>query len=101
MEIISIEKLSGNEVYCTNSPLLLVKNMLRSELHCQKGLNVMVRPPVCRHGLKNFLVNFDGKISFFFYRKIPRSMGYGEHGVYGVGVGSAVTPRPCRRQKSG
>ena len=32
-------KLSGIEVYCTNSVmLLLVKNMLCSKLHCQKVL---------------------------------------------------------------
>ena len=32
-------KPSGNEVYCTHSIILLVKNMLYSKLHCQKGSN--------------------------------------------------------------
>ena len=32
-------KLSGNEVYHTNSSILLVKNMLCSRLRYQKGLN--------------------------------------------------------------
>ena len=32
---------------------------------------------------------------------ILRSLGDGEHGVYGVGVREGVTPRPCRRQNSG
>ena len=32
-------KLSGNEVYRTNALLLLIKIMLCSKLHCQKGLN--------------------------------------------------------------
>ena len=31
-------KLSGNEVYCTNASLLLIKIMLCSKLHCQKVL---------------------------------------------------------------
>ena len=29
---------SSNEIYCTNSLILLVRNMLWSELHCQKVL---------------------------------------------------------------
>jgi hypothetical protein len=29
----SIQKLSGNEVYCTNASLLLMNNFLRSKLH--------------------------------------------------------------------
>jgi hypothetical protein len=32
-------KLSGNEVYYTNSLILVVKIMLCSKLHCQKVLN--------------------------------------------------------------
>ena len=32
--------LFGNEVYRTNSLILLVKNMLCNKLHCQKGSNV-------------------------------------------------------------
>ena len=35
-------KLSGNEGYYTNSSILLVKNMLCSKLHCQKGFNSML-----------------------------------------------------------
>ena len=31
--------LSGNEVYCTNSSTLLVKNMLCSQLHYHKRIN--------------------------------------------------------------
>ena len=34
-------KLSGNEVYFTNSLILLGKNMLGSKLHCQKGFNLI------------------------------------------------------------
>ena len=33
--------LFSNEVYNTNSPILLVQNMLCSELHCQKSLNLI------------------------------------------------------------
>jgi len=33
-------KLSGNEVYYTNALLLLIKNMLCSKLHCQKGFEL-------------------------------------------------------------
>ena len=33
------QNLSGNEVYSTNSLILLVKNMLCSRLHGQKGFN--------------------------------------------------------------
>ena len=32
--------LSANEVYYTNSLILLVKNMLCSKLHCQKGFDL-------------------------------------------------------------
>ena len=32
-------KLSGNEVYCTNASLLLIKIMRCSKLHCQKVFN--------------------------------------------------------------
>ena len=34
--------LSGNEVYYTNHLILLVKNMLCSEHHCQKGFNLIL-----------------------------------------------------------
>jgi len=34
------QNFSGNEVYYTNSLILLVKNMLFSKLHCQKGFNL-------------------------------------------------------------
>ena len=33
-------KLSGNEVYCTNFKVLIVKIMLCGELHCQKVLKL-------------------------------------------------------------
>jgi hypothetical protein len=36
---ISNSQFSGNEVYCTNSLLLLIKIMLCSKLHCQRDLN--------------------------------------------------------------
>ena len=32
--------ISGNEVYYMHSSIFLVKNMMCSRLHCQKGLNV-------------------------------------------------------------
>jgi len=35
----STETLSGNDVYHTNSLILLVKKMLCSKLYCQKGFN--------------------------------------------------------------
>ena len=35
-------KLSGNEVYCTNAVTLLVKEMLCSKLHYQKGFNLIL-----------------------------------------------------------
>ena len=38
----SNQKLSGNEVYYTNSLILLVENVLCSKLHCQKGLNLIL-----------------------------------------------------------
>ena len=31
----------GNDVYCTNSLILLVKNMMCSKLHCQKGSSLI------------------------------------------------------------
>ena len=34
--------LSGNEVDFTNSEILLVKSMLCSKLHCQKGFNLIL-----------------------------------------------------------
>ena len=34
--------LSDNEVYYTNSSILLVKNMLCSKLHCQKGFYLIL-----------------------------------------------------------
>ena len=37
----SNQNLSGNEVYHTNSLILLVQNMLCSKLHCQKGCNLI------------------------------------------------------------
>ena len=36
------QNLSGNEVYCTNSLISLVKNMLCGKLHCKKGLNLIL-----------------------------------------------------------
>jgi hypothetical protein len=36
------QTLSGNEVCSTNSLILLVKNMLYSNLHCQKGFNLIL-----------------------------------------------------------
>ena len=39
MKRIRLKTLSGSEGDYTNSLLLLVKNMLRSKLHCQKGFN--------------------------------------------------------------
>ena len=36
---VSIQKLSGNEVYCTNALLLLMKIMLCSEVHCKIFFN--------------------------------------------------------------
>ena len=33
-------KISGNEVYHKNSLMLLVKNILCSKLHCQKGFSL-------------------------------------------------------------
>ena len=36
------QNLSGNEVYYTNSSILLVKNMLCSKLHCQKGFDLIL-----------------------------------------------------------
>ena len=41
-------KLSGTEVYYTNTLLLVVKNMLRSKLHYQKDLNLIWPRVVCR-----------------------------------------------------
>jgi hypothetical protein len=38
-ERFSISTLPGNEVYCTNASLLLLKVMLCSQLHCQKIWN--------------------------------------------------------------
>ena len=35
-------KLSSDEVHFTSSSLLLVKNMLCSKIHCQKGLNLII-----------------------------------------------------------
>ena len=32
-------KLSGNEGYCTNASLVLIKIMMCSKFHCQKGFN--------------------------------------------------------------
>jgi hypothetical protein len=37
-------KLSGNEVYFTKSLVLLVKSILCSKLHCQKGINLSGMP---------------------------------------------------------
>ena len=36
------KKLSGIEVYNTNSSILLVKNMLCSKLHCENGFNLII-----------------------------------------------------------
>jgi hypothetical protein len=38
----SNKKRCGNEVYYTKSEILLVKNMLRSKLHCQKGVGLIL-----------------------------------------------------------
>ena len=38
----SNSNLSGNELYYTNCSILLVKNMLCRELHCQKGFNLIL-----------------------------------------------------------
>ena len=35
------QNVSGDEVYYTNSLISLVKNMLCSRLHCQKGFNLI------------------------------------------------------------
>ena len=43
-EMIIKFKTTGNEAYYTNSSILLVKNMLRSKRHCQKGLNLIPFP---------------------------------------------------------
>ena len=43
-------RLSGNEGYNANSLILLVKNMLCSKPHCQKGFNVIIfsyKPCLC------------------------------------------------------
>ena len=34
--------ISGDEIYFTNSLILLVKNMLYSKLHCQRGFNLIL-----------------------------------------------------------
>ena len=42
MKRILDQKRSGNEVYFTNSSILLVKNMLCSNLHCRKGFDLII-----------------------------------------------------------
>ena len=37
--ILYAKRISDDEVYCANSSILLVKDMLFSKLHCQKGFN--------------------------------------------------------------
>ena len=33
---------AGNELYCTNSLIFLVKNLLYSKPYCQKGFNLII-----------------------------------------------------------